>query len=301
MSKLITTTTNNLEGWAITSYFQPVSSNIVVGANIFSDFSASITDFFGGRSGTYEKKLQQIYEQAILNLQKKAKALNANAIVGLKIDIDEITGKGTQMFMITAYGTPVRAVRLNSEVVSDDVNVHKSIDGAYVENKVLAKRIIERSEKHKRLDLNDLNFILEHPYPEFVDTMITYARRNSTRFTSPEDDTVAMQLRTFFSTIDNQITSEILYRELRNSNFGDKYPLIIRDTIKELNIIDYNQLRDLINTRDLQLGKHALNILSRQRESYSSNDQVELRDLKKLIDDIFKPVSTLYPRDKAQV
>ncbi|MGV3704592.1 MAG: YbjQ family protein [Arcticibacter sp.] len=293
MSNLITTTTSNLEGWTITNYLQPVSSNIVVGANIFSDFSASITDFFGGRSGTYEKKLQQIYEQSIQKLQKKAKAMGASAIVGLKIDIDEITGKGTQMFMVTAYGTPVRAIRQRNEVSTNDSAIEKVMDGTYVENKVIAKRIIERSEINKRLDLNDLNFILEHPYPEFVDTMIDYTRRNASNATGPEDETVAMQIRSYFSNIDPNTAAEVLYVELLKADYGVKYQYSIRDAIKELCLIDYDKLADIMKSGNLQQGKFALNILAAKRESYTEADKIGLARMKDIIDESFQPLGTV--------
>ncbi|KAA8474032.1 uncharacterized protein YbjQ (UPF0145 family) [Arcticibacter tournemirensis] len=116
MNRIITTTTDTLEGWEINEYFPPVSSNVVVGTNIFSDITASLTDFFGGRSGTYEKKLQQLYSQAISAIESKAKAVSANAIVRLKVDIDEVSGKNSQMFMITAYGTTIKVARLKPNV-----------------------------------------------------------------------------------------------------------------------------------------------------------------------------------------
>ncbi len=92
MNRIITTKTHTLEGWEINEYFPPVSSNVVVGTNIFSDISASLTDFFGGRSGTYERKLQQLYSQAISAIESKAKAVSANAIVGLKINLYHAKG-----------------------------------------------------------------------------------------------------------------------------------------------------------------------------------------------------------------
>src|SRR5690606_18379477 len=109
MTKLLITTTNNIEGWEIIQYYQPVSSNVVVGANIFSDIAASWTDFFGGRSGNYERRLQEIYEQALQILNERAISIGANCIVGLKVDFGEVSGKGTQMFMVSAVGTPVKA------------------------------------------------------------------------------------------------------------------------------------------------------------------------------------------------
>lgn len=55
----------------------------------FSDFAASFTDFFGGRSGTYQNKLELIYNEATKELKEKAEALGANAIIGFKIDFDK--------------------------------------------------------------------------------------------------------------------------------------------------------------------------------------------------------------------
>jgi len=86
MNQFTTTTTNSIEGWDIKEYLQPVSSNVVIGTNIFSDLGASITDFFGGRSEGYERRLNEIYDQALQTLVKKARSNGANAIVGIKID-----------------------------------------------------------------------------------------------------------------------------------------------------------------------------------------------------------------------
>ena len=133
MSRIITTTTNSIEGWEIKEYLQPISSNVVIGANIFSDISAAITDFFGGRSQSYERKLQEIYDQAIVTLNNKAKAVGANCIVGLKIDIGEISGKGNQMFMVSAVGTPVRATKRGGIAYGNDLEDFKRYDGELIE------------------------------------------------------------------------------------------------------------------------------------------------------------------------
>ena len=61
MNKIITTTTNTLEGWTIEEYYEPITANVVVGSNVFSDITAGWTDFFGSKAGTYERKLQDIY------------------------------------------------------------------------------------------------------------------------------------------------------------------------------------------------------------------------------------------------
>ena len=56
MRNFLVTTTPILDGIKITDYLGVVNANIVIGANFFSDFAASLTDFFGGRSGSYQNK-----------------------------------------------------------------------------------------------------------------------------------------------------------------------------------------------------------------------------------------------------
>ncbi|WP_293887903.1 MULTISPECIES: hypothetical protein [unclassified Sphingobacterium] len=38
----------------------PIAANVVIRTNVFSDIGASYVDFFGGRSNSYEKKVQEI-------------------------------------------------------------------------------------------------------------------------------------------------------------------------------------------------------------------------------------------------
>ncbi|HWV72603.1 MAG TPA: hypothetical protein VN040_12835 [Pseudosphingobacterium sp.] len=44
MNKIITTT-NTLEGWTIEEYHEPITANVVVEPNVFSDIAASWIDF----------------------------------------------------------------------------------------------------------------------------------------------------------------------------------------------------------------------------------------------------------------
>lgn len=102
---MIVVTTNTIEGGKITRYIDAVCANTVVGTNIFSDFAASFTDFFGGRSGTYKRKMEAIYEEARNELEDKAARMGANAIVGFRVDFDEVSGKDKSMFMVSVSGT----------------------------------------------------------------------------------------------------------------------------------------------------------------------------------------------------
>ncbi len=111
-TKNLITTTNGIENHKITQYIELVSANIVIGANFFSDFKASFTDLFGGNSKTYQKKLDEVYAQALAQIDQKASEVGANAVVGLKVDFGEVSGGGKSMFMVSAIGTAVRIEQL---------------------------------------------------------------------------------------------------------------------------------------------------------------------------------------------
>lgn len=115
---MIITTTNNVEGYRIVHYLPPVAANVVVGTGLFSDVAASFTDVFGGRSESYQRQLDAIYAQASAELQNKATSLGANCVVGAKFDFGEISGKGMQMLMLTAVGTPV-VIKTDQEIAAE--------------------------------------------------------------------------------------------------------------------------------------------------------------------------------------
>jgi len=102
---MITTTTNNIEGKPVQKYLGVVTSEAIIGANIMKDIFAGIRDIVGGRSGSYERVLQEGKETAMRELIERANAMGANAIIGIDLDFETV-GSGTMM-MVVATGTAV--------------------------------------------------------------------------------------------------------------------------------------------------------------------------------------------------
>ena len=103
---MILTTTPSVEGKVITQYKGIVFGEVVSGVDFARDFAAGLTNFFGGRSGSYEEELQQARNQALYELQQRAASIGANAVVGIDIDY-EVLGTNNGMLMVTASGTAV--------------------------------------------------------------------------------------------------------------------------------------------------------------------------------------------------
>jgi uncharacterized protein YbjQ (UPF0145 family) len=104
---MLITTTNTVEGRRIVEYKGLVAGEAILGANVFKDLFASIRDIVGGRSGSYEKVLNEARQTAIADLTDAAHKLGANAVIGVDIDYETVGTNGS-MLMVTAAGTAVR-------------------------------------------------------------------------------------------------------------------------------------------------------------------------------------------------
>jgi uncharacterized protein YbjQ (UPF0145 family) len=104
---MILSTTNTLDGKKITQYCGIVSGESIIGANIFKDFMASITDIVGGRASSYEKVLREAKDNAMTELEENARLLGANAVIGIDLDYESLGSNGS-MLMVSASGTAVK-------------------------------------------------------------------------------------------------------------------------------------------------------------------------------------------------
>jgi uncharacterized protein YbjQ (UPF0145 family) len=100
---MIVTTTPSVEGRRVAAYHGIVVGEAILGANVFRDLFAGITDIIGGRSGAYEQELGKARTVALEEMQDRARAMGANAVVGVDLDYEVINN----MLMVSASGTAV--------------------------------------------------------------------------------------------------------------------------------------------------------------------------------------------------
>jgi len=104
---VLVTTTPTVEGFPIKEYCGIVTGEVIIGANLFRDFFASIRDMVGGRSGSYERILREAREQAIEEIQAECASRGGNAVVAIDLDY-EVIGETGSMLMVSASGTAVK-------------------------------------------------------------------------------------------------------------------------------------------------------------------------------------------------
>ena len=103
---MILTTTPSVEGRTITQYHGIVFGEVISGVDVIKDIAAGFSNFFGGRSNTYEEELMRARTQALEELEERASRIGADAVVGIDVDY-EVLGADNGMLMVTVSGTAV--------------------------------------------------------------------------------------------------------------------------------------------------------------------------------------------------
>lgn len=110
-------TSQTLPGKTITGTQGIVAGEAIMGANLFRDIAATITDIVGGRSSGYESKLKEGRAIALEEMMAEARQRGADAVIAVTIGYETIGGSGS-MLMICASGTAV--------TVADELGHHDS-------------------------------------------------------------------------------------------------------------------------------------------------------------------------------
>lgn len=127
---IIVSSTDVLQDYIIEEYVEYIDATSTIGSGFLTDFLSGWTDTFGVKSGMIENKIHVIKQEVKRKLIEKAIRLRCNAIIGLSIDVDEISSNQKMIFMVTAAGTAVRCKKK-----TDDSQSSK-ITGEYLNRKL---------------------------------------------------------------------------------------------------------------------------------------------------------------------
>ena len=264
---MIITTTNSIENATVEKYLGVVTTNLVIGTGFFSDFMASFTDFFGGMSGTYRKQMDELYQKAYDALSLKASSMGANGVLGFKIDFDEISGKGVQMFMISVSGT---AVKLSMEDhVSDVADKYGLWASAEKVNVELFKLNWGRRDKHLTPKANELTFIMDHNLWELVPSLYEYFSEPNQTFDTRQIDE---RFPIILSVLPYEEAVQFIYNDYPN-RYERALPLI-----KENKLFCAKKVLELLQEGHMKL---AIDLLEVEKSAYFDED---LKDMESILE-----------------
>ncbi|HTE30924.1 MAG TPA: YbjQ family protein [Chryseolinea sp.] len=293
---ILVTTTSTLQFYTVRKYLKPVTAHIVAGTNVFSDFFASFSDTFGGRSSTYQKQLRSLYAEAFDTIRAAAFELGANAIIGLSVDMDEISGKGKSMFMLTAMGTAVVVEKESStKAMSLEDMIHEKIPIDRI-NTLRARKEMVAKGLSGTLELSPevWEFATSNQIAElFPFLVLKYALFFKNEMEEAESGRAYYQrLVDFVNELpeNNQIATlyDVLEKET-NEKVLSKLSLIVRD----LNLVDLDRCNTFLQSDNFKTRKLGVRLLSFDKPFYDSNDIEKLSALKQGLLDDFKPRSSI--------
>lgn len=94
----------NFERYKIVAYKGVISGQVVLGTGFLSEFSASVSDFFGTEANHFSDKLEKAKDAAKERLIEKSVLMGGNAVIG--VDFDYIMFSNN-MIGVVANGTSV--------------------------------------------------------------------------------------------------------------------------------------------------------------------------------------------------
>jgi uncharacterized protein YbjQ (UPF0145 family) len=105
-------TTGNDLPTGVAEIIGPVFAMTVRSRDIVSQVGAKLKSVVGGELRTMTEALEQSRFQALVQLEERALALGADAVIGMRFDLSELAGLWIQ---VCAYGTAVSVKAGNAE------------------------------------------------------------------------------------------------------------------------------------------------------------------------------------------
>lgn len=276
---MIITTTSTMPNTEITEILSVVHNRVVLGTNLLSDIGAGLSDIFGGSNTSYEKKLAEITNQVIEGLKEKGKKIKADALIDLKIDVDEISGGSKSMFMVTAIATAVKLSKKMSQIDTVSIDI---INNNITKNRILHK--INDGSFYPSADWIE-QYLVNNPLPEAFEPFLNWVYLKEPN-----------QWQIVFSAYISNFNSEDLFdktianfsKENRTANENAALSLIF-----EKIVIDYSKILQILsNNEDREKQRLCLNFLFHYKKSYTNSDFELVKMIIEKIKEVFPKLST---------
>lgn len=291
---MIITTTSTIPNEEIKGIISVVHNRVVLGTNLFSDISASFSDIFGGNNSAYEKRLAEISDDVIEGLKKKALKLRADALIDLKIDVDEINGKNKSMFMVTAIATAVsfnKDFNKNNDFDNTGAFSFEDINTIIIKNRIL--KINELEGLNPNIDWI-LDYIINNEFPEIFEGYINYLRGISKKLNVP---TVPEFWSNYFEQyIGHLKPNDIFENTLKyfaKETRSERDNQILKIIFNRLEI-DYAKILTIFKGNNIEQKRLCLNMLFYPNVSYKNSD---FENIKLIIENI----KTSFPNTSVSV
>ena len=292
--RMLLTTTSSLDGWIIQEYLGPVSAEVVIGTGLFTEFFSSWTDAFGMESHAHQGKLDLIKQRALAGIEYRALRLGANAVIGLRVDHDEIGASGKSLLMVTAMGTAVRAHRSGEREDPHAESRAGAISAYELGINRDRARLLARAEAGL-VDLADQktwNFVVDNKVVEMAPHVLKRATLLQSQFSyNPvERDRAWDALKDFFLRLDREQAAEALYAALGGPDVEAEFALQV---IIEAGLLDVERVTAMLQAGNETVRARVLQVVRADQPYYTPDDIAPLQALRELVPVVCVPAPTV--------
>ena len=89
---MLVVTTPFVEGKKVKEYLRPIFCQVTRGVGAFRGMGAGWKSMTGGRSAGHEKSIVEVRATAVQEMIDEARSSGANALIGLTVDIEMLSG-----------------------------------------------------------------------------------------------------------------------------------------------------------------------------------------------------------------
>lgn len=295
-TQIILTTTPSLEGWEIVEYLGPVSAQVVAGTGLFSDIAASVSDIVGGRSGSYQKQLSSINAEVLDRMRSEAVRMRANCVLGLRVDHDEVSGKGKSMFMVTASGTAVVAKQIDGGADFSDKVRRLSRQELAVQVQKLNLLRLAKSKQWIWGDEN-LNFIALNRLSEFVPHLLRAVENIKNFVANPSLFYTAEQHFGRFVDCLEAMPHDAVQTQVYQRLFEQEHlPPIYLALFHSFQMLDLLEGQKLLASNSPEVRRRGLVILNCEKSEYTNDDIPLMVSVVEKIKSVFVPTGQVFEK-----
>lgn len=270
---IIITTTDSIEGARIIRYIDVLRTSVVVGTDI------ALTDLFGGSSAKYRNKLNSSYDRAMRDLKLKAQACDADAVVGLHTDFEEIFGKGKTRFVVSLVGT---AVKLDCPLCDKVAVDNDAVSLSMLRRNQLVLSLRKKFEKDNyspnESDWNNiLTYSLTEIAPQIYDRYLSIARETISNMPLSEKKLMMENFMPFLRSMEFEEAVNVVYADITTA------PYCTADIIKQCNLFCPEKIVTLL----LPENKHfIISVLGTDKTRYTREDLRLMKQIESYLDNL---------------
>lgn len=248
---------------------------------------------FGGRSQSYQKQLTSLYNEAIERIKYAAYEIGSNCIIGLKIDMDEISGKGKSMFMLTAIGT---AIVLEKELTENTLSskTEEKFENVGVDriNTLRTKKATIEKANNDTLQLDDdvWSFITANQvyelFPFLLNKLMEAIERDKGTGATEASGKFNELLISFIDSLPEHKKIDILYSTIKDEQNG-QIVFKLCEIVDELNLFDFSKIMELLKSNNFKTQKRGIRLATFDKPYFNKQDKQDLQTIRLYIRSTF--------------